>query len=61
MKINGEQNRVLFENVRPSYYRDKSELHPLAYYDDVAKGNTMKFKSVNSNILSFSSIYSYVM
>eukprot|EP00826_Nyctotherus_ovalis_P034153 TRINITY_DN2803_c0_g1_i4.p2 TRINITY_DN2803_c0_g1~~TRINITY_DN2803_c0_g1_i4.p2 ORF type:complete len:199 (-),score=65.03 TRINITY_DN2803_c0_g1_i4:619-1215(-) len=55
VKINGEQNRVLLENVRPSYYREKSELHPLAYYDDAAKGNTMRFKSVNSNVLSFSS------
>lgn len=55
MKINGEQNRVLLENVRPSYYREKSELHPLAYYDDAARGNTVRFKSVNSNVLSFSS------
>ena len=55
VKINGEQNRVLLENVRPGYYGEKSELHPLAYYDDAAKGNTMRFKYVNSNVLSFSS------
>lgn len=55
VKMNGEQNRVLLDNVRPSYYRDKSEMNPLAYYDDAAKGSTINFKSVSSNILSFSS------